>query len=169
MDIARVFREYSQLEKKHADGGLAPNELARWTACKAVLAKRLTPGASEEIVNQRASVRVPTRIGLSFASVGQVRQCLMTDLSRGGVFIRTDRPVDMGTRLELNIRISDKDTIIKVQAEVVTHNVGPNFATQERGMGLRFLDMDPDTEKQIEELYESSVRNAAGHDLSGKR
>ena len=169
MDIDRVFREYARLEKKRAHGELTSEELARWTACNSVLAKRLTPGVREELISQRKSLRVPTRLGLSFTNVGELRQCLMTDLSRGGLFIRTDRPVDLGTRIELTIRIGDKDRIVKVRAEVVTHNIGPNFRTHERGMGLRFLDMDEDTEKQIGELYEYSLRHASELIPSGKR
>ncbi len=168
MDIGRVLREYARLEKKRAHGELTPEELARWTACNSVLAKRLTPGVREELASQRKSLRVVTRLGLSFSDVGELRQCLMTDLSRGGLFIRTDRPVDLGTRIELTIRIGDKDRIVKVRAEVV-NNIGPNCRTHERGMGLRFLDMDEDTEKQIGELYEYSLRHASELIPSGKR
>ncbi len=169
MDIGRVFREYASLEKKRAQGELSSQDLARWTACKTVLAQRLTPGLDPKIAAQRGTARVPTRLGISFSSVGEIRQCLMTDLSRGGLFIRTDRPVDLGTRIELSIRIDDKDTLVKVQAEVVTHNIGPGFKTNQRGMGLRFLDMDEDTEKQIGELYEHSLRKATDSQPSGKR
>ena len=161
MDIGRIFREYASLEKKRAEGELSSQDLARWTACKTVLAMRLTPGLDPKIAAQRGTARVPTRLGISFSSVGEIRQCLMTDLSTGGLFIRTDRPVDIGTRLDLSIRIGDKNTTIKVQCVVATHNVGPNCATNQRGMGVRFLDMDETTEKQIEELYEHSVRLAA--------
>ncbi len=169
MDIGRVFREYARLEKKRASGELTTEELVRWTACNSVLANRLTPGVSEELAGQRKSLRVATRLSISFASVGEIRQCLMTDLSRGGLFIRTDRPVDLGTRLELNIRIDDNDTLVKVRAEVVTHNIGPNSRTNERGMGLRFLDMDEDTEKQIGQFYERNLRRVTDSEVSGKR
>ncbi len=169
VDIGRVFRDYARLEKKRAHGELSSEELARWTACNTVLAKRLTPGGRDELASHRDSVRVPTRLVVSFTNVGEIRQCLMTDLSRGGLFIRTDRPVDLGTRLEVNIRIDDKNTLVKVQAEVVTHNIGPNFRTHERGMGLRFLDMDEATEKQIGEFYEHSLRKATDSEPSGKR
>ena len=161
MDIGRIFREYARLEKKRAEGELTPDDLTRWTACKTVLAKRLTPGIDPEIAKQRETARVPTRLGISFSSVGEVRQCLMTDLSTGGLFIRTDRPIDIGARLDLSIRIGDRNSIVKVQVVVATHNVGPNLTTNQRGMGVRFLDMDQATRKQIEELYEHSVRLAA--------
>ncbi len=160
MDIGRIFREYASLEKKRAEGELSSRDLARWTACKTVLAKRLTPGLDPKIAARRGTARVPTRLGISFSSVGEIRQCLMTDLSTGGLFIQTDRPIDIGTRLDLSIRIGDRNSIVKVQGVVATHNVGPNFTTNQRGMGLRFLDMDEATQKQVEELYEHSVRRA---------
>jgi hypothetical protein len=35
---------------------------------------------------------------------------------------------------------------------------GPEFEANKQGMGLRFLDAGPDVAKQIDELYERSVR-----------
>ena len=74
MDIGRIFREYARLEKKRAAGELSPHDLARWKACKTVLAKRLTPGVDPEIAAKRGCARVPTKLGISFSSVGEVRQ-----------------------------------------------------------------------------------------------
>jgi hypothetical protein len=45
-----------------------------------------------------------------------------------------------------------------VPVEVVSVGVGPQFAANRQGMGLRFLDADPDVEKQIRVLYEQAVR-----------
>ena len=81
----------------------------------------------------------------------------MTNLSRGGVFLRTEDLVDLGTRFELCIHIDESGEDIRVQVEVVSHNVGPGFGTDEHGMGLRFLDMDEATQKQVDELYERSL------------
>jgi uncharacterized protein (TIGR02266 family) len=158
VDVATRFREYTRLEKKRAKGGLTPAELRRWVAIKRMLSHSFSPGIGKARADQRASVRVPTRLGVSFATVGEIRRSLMTNLSRGGVFLRTEDLVDLGTRLELCVHIDESGEDIRVRAEVVSHNVGPGFGSDEHGMGLRFLDMDEATQKQIEELYERSLR-----------
>ena len=157
MDVAARFREYKHLEKKRAEGGLTPAELRRWIAIKRMLSRSFSPGGTEPAADRRESLRVPTRLGASFATVGEVRRSLMTNLSCGGVFIRTEELVDVGTRLELCIHIDESGEDIRVRAEVVSHNVGPSFGSDEHGMGMRFLDLDEATRKQIEKLYERSL------------
>ena len=158
MDVATRFREYKRLEKKRSDEGLTPAELRRWIAIKRMLSRSFSPGGTEAVADRRESLRVPTRLGASFATVGEIRRSLMTNLSCGGVFIRTEELVDVGTRLELCIHIDESGEDIRVRAEVVSHNVGPSFGSGEHGMGMRFLDLDAATQKQIEELYERSIR-----------
>lgn len=157
MDVAARFREYRHLEKKRAEGGLTPAELRRWIAIKRMLSRSFSPGGTEPAADRRESLRVPTRLGASFATVGEIRRSLMTNLSCGGVFIRTEDLVDVGTRLELCIHIDESGEDIRVRAEVVSHNVGPSFGSDEHGMGMRFLDLDEATRKQIEKLYERSL------------
>jgi uncharacterized protein (TIGR02266 family) len=158
LDVATRFREYTRLEKKRTAGGLTPAELRRWIAIKRMLSRSFSPGVSKAQADQRASLRVPTRLGASFATAGEIRRSLMTNLSRGGVFLRSEDLVDLGTRVDLCIHIDESGEDIRVLAEVVAHNVGPGFGSDEHGMGLRFLDMDEATQKQIEELYERSLR-----------
>jgi hypothetical protein len=44
-----------------------------------------------------------------------------------------------------------------VPVEVVSVGVGPAFARNKQGMGLRFVSVSPEVEKQLAELYESAV------------
>jgi len=83
-------------------------------------------------------------------------------LSRRGVFIETEHPLDIGARVELRIQIQDTGEVIEIPVEVVSQNLGPGFEREPWGMGLRFRDAGPEVEKQIEELYERAVREAAG-------
>ena len=62
MDVATRFREYTRLEKKRAEGGLTPAELRRWVAIKRMLSRSFSPGIGREQADQRASLRVPTRL-----------------------------------------------------------------------------------------------------------
>ena len=157
-DVALLFREYIHLERKRTGEGLSPLELQRWTALKRVLGKEFSPGLSDEKADQRGSVRIPTRLAVAFRNLGELQSSLMTNLSRGGLFVATEQPAAIGTRLDLQLHVEETGEKIDVPTEVVSHDVGPNFSSGERGMGLRFLEMKPETQRAIDELYERQLK-----------
>jgi hypothetical protein len=85
-DVAASFRAFVFLDRKQAREGLSPSEFERWNALKRELSREFIPDTDEERANQRASLRLPTRLRVSFASLGELGQALITNLSRGGVW-----------------------------------------------------------------------------------
>ena len=160
-DLQTRFRQFLHLDRKRADAGLTPTELRRWMKLKRILNQEFSPGISYERVDRRESVRVPTRLAVGFSDSQELRDCLMTNLSRGGLFISTNAPAEIGTRLELKIEIEDSGENIRVPAEVVSVNARPDAAAPQRGMGMRFLEMKPEVREKIAELYERKLREAA--------
>jgi len=160
-DVASLFRQFVALDRKRAADGLSPDELERWHALKRSLGKKFSPGLTDHRADERASVRVPTRLQVTFRDVGELRKSLLTNLSRGGLFVATDRPAEIGTRLELRIHVENPDRLIVVPAEVVSQNVGPGFSSDHHGMGLRFLEMEDDAKRLVDELYERALEKAA--------
>jgi uncharacterized protein (TIGR02266 family) len=157
-DLVSRFREYVRLDRLRAGAGLSPAELKRWMALKRQLSQHFSPGLPDECADQRDSVRIPTRLAVSFSTEGELARSLMTNLSRRGVFVKTDQLLEIGTRFELRIQVDDPPQDIAVQAEVVSHNVGPSYDSHASGMGLRLLEADDEVEKQLDELYERLVR-----------
>ena len=157
-DVASQFREYVRLDRLRRSGGLTPAEVARWKLYKRSLGKHFSPELTDSQADQRESVRVPTRMRVSFASEGALARVLMTNLSRMGLFVQADDLLEIGTRLQLRIHVDSPPRDIEIPVEVVSHNVGPRFESDARGMGLRFLDMTPDAEKAIADLYERLIR-----------
>jgi len=155
------FRRFLHLDRKRAAQGLSPTELQRWLKLKRILDRKFSPNTRYGGVERRASLRVPVKLLVSFADLGELEKSLMTNLSRGGVFIATDRPAEIGTRLELRLHIEDSGEEIDVPGEVVSRNVGPDFESGRSGMGLRFLEMEPETARKVEALYERKLGEAA--------
>jgi uncharacterized protein (TIGR02266 family) len=160
-DIQARFRQFLFLDRKRTADGLTPDELRRWTKLKRLLNQEFSPGTSYERVDRRESVRVPTRLEVGFHDRRELGACLMTNLSRGGVFVSTGSPAEIGTRLELRLSIEDGGEEIVIAAEVVSVNARPDVATPQRGMGMRFLEMKPEVKRLVDELYESQLREAA--------
>jgi uncharacterized protein (TIGR02266 family) len=160
-DVVGQFREYIRLDRKNRGDGLDPVEIERWSFLKRKLGKEFAPDLSDARSDERASVRVPTRLRVDFASESELRGQLMTNLSRGGLFVATDYNLPIGSRVELAIHVGPDDRTLQVSAEVVSHNVGPHFEPASRGMGLRFLETDEATQHRLEDLYERSLHAAA--------
>jgi uncharacterized protein (TIGR02266 family) len=160
-DIGSRFREFAHLDKKRAREGLSPEELQRWTSLKQLLEKKFSPCLDGNNASRRASVRVPTRLAVQFGNVGELQQSLMTNLSRGGVFIATDHPVEMGARFDLWLGIGKRGKEMVIPVEVVSHNMGPRFEKSQRGMGLRFVELTPEIQTKIDEFYETALKDLA--------
>ena len=162
MNIVARFREYIRLERMRTDSSLTPQELKRWTVIKRQLGHDLSPGISDDQSDQRHSVRVPTNVAVSLNSTGDLRECLMTNLSRGGLFVATEYIVEIGTRLNLLLQVGSSEQI-EIPVEVVSHNLSSTLGAFQPGMGMRFLELRPDIQKQIDDLYERAGLRAS-HD-----
>lgn len=160
-DVGGLFRAYMALERKRRSEVLGPAELRRWMQLKRLLNTHLQPGLEPGRADRRESVRIPTRVQVSFESYGEVRQCLMTRLSRGGLFIACDDPLPIGEKVELRIRIDPKHELLDAPGEVVSLNLGPDAASPQRGMGVRFTSLCPEKRREIDELYHRALEDAA--------
>jgi type IV pilus assembly protein PilZ len=160
-DVGAQFREYIRLDRKQRSGGLTPAELERWTRLKRSLGQKFSPGLTDEQSDRRSSVRVPAQLQVDFQSIAELRGKLMTNLSRGGLFVATTHLLDIGTRVTLHITVESSGERLEIPAEVVSQNVGPRFESDPPGIGLRFLDMDADVAQRLDELYEETLQDAA--------
>lgn len=158
-----LFREYVYLQQKHRDtGALSVAEFQRFEALKRELSRHFQPGVKDEHANARESVRVPIRIKVGFASYGEMSESLMTNLSRAGIFISASTPLPIGTRLQLRIHVEEAEQELEVQGEVVSQNVGPGMDPRERGMGVRFRDLEPEQQALIDRLHRRALAQAMG-------
>ena len=158
VDVVSRFREYVRLDRQRREGGLSLQELDRFRALRRFLSIHFAPDQPEAAAELRESVRVPTRIKVSFAADRELAHCMMTNLSRGGVFVQTERPLPIKTTFLLVIHVESPRRDLAIPVEVVSVGVGPAFARDKRGMGLRFLEMPESVEKELWELYESAMK-----------
>ena len=161
LDISRVFREFMSLERKRASTGITPEELERWQLLKRRLGKEFHPKLGDEHSDQRRSVRVPTVLRVSFPDRKSLEHCLMTNISRGGVFIATPAPEPIGTSLRIAIRIEGDAEDLVVTGVVVSQNYSDGPYGEARGMALAFDHPNPATQARLDALYEEKLSEAA--------
>jgi uncharacterized protein (TIGR02266 family) len=84
----------------------------------------------------RQAVAVPVRLRLP--TWKHVEILVTRDMSRGGMFLRSSRPLEVGTQLDLVLEPPEGESV-SFPAEVV--HVVPPGAEGPSGMGLRFLEI----------------------------
>lgn len=88
--------------------------------------------------DKRQHSRVPVSLKVSYPSKGDLQRDLVTDLSPGGLFIRTSKPLEIGTEVDLEVSISPTDPQISVRGKVVWLR---DAQSPQEGMGIQFTGM----------------------------
>jgi hypothetical protein len=163
LDISRVFREFMDLERRRTSPGFTPEDLRRWQLLKRRLAKEFHPGLSDDQADRRSSVRVPTLMRVSFPDRQSFERCLLTNISRGGVFVSTPAPEPVGTPLRVAIHIEGDAEDLVASCEVVAEHFGDPRSKDAQGMALAFRNVDARTQARLDALYEEKLFEAAAH------
>jgi len=159
-DMPGLLRAFLALDKRRKAGGLSPSEMARWSQLKSALNRHFQPDLHEKHAQSRASVRVPMSLNVDFESRGEVRKCMMKNLSAGGIFVATESPLPIGTPFNVRIRIEKTGEEIELPGEIVSVGVGADLAHNEHGMGIRFINLSEAQQQQVTELSEQAMRKA---------
>jgi uncharacterized protein (TIGR02266 family) len=158
--VAGPLRDFMALNQRRRDDGLSPADMMRWSQLKDTLHRHFEPDVEEQGAQSRASMRVPLVLDVNFESRGEVHKCLMTNLSAGGLFVATESPLPIDTRFNLRIRVGKTGEEIELPGEVASVEVNANLTKEERGMGIRFLNLDDAQREQVAELYEDAIKTA---------
>jgi type IV pilus assembly protein PilZ len=84
--------------------------------------------------DKRQHPRVPVAFKVAYRSKGDLQKDLVTDLSPGGLFVRTSKPLPIGTEVDLEVSLDDADVPMHVRGKVIwlRQRHGPE------GMGIQF-------------------------------
>ena len=159
-DMPGLLRAYLALDKRRKAGGLSPAELARWTQLKNALHRHFEPNVEDQHAQSRASVRVPLSLNVNFESRGEIKKCLMKNLSAGGIFVATESPLPIGTPFNVRIRIEKTGEEVELPGEVITVGVSANLAEEAHGMGIRFVRLSEDQQRLVEAFSEEALKKA---------
>jgi len=88
------------------------------------------------------------------ATVGEFIERHAADVSGRGIFVKTDRDFEIGTLLQLDVRIADKQTLIAGVGRVVWRRATIGEGTTDRpvGIGVQFLRVDKSSRIVIDQL-----------------
>jgi len=119
----------------------------------------MAEGGRERRESGRAAVQLP----IEYERLNALLSDYTHNISRGGTFIRTDRPLSVGTVLSFTIRAPQLGDPIVLRGEV-RWIVEPAQAHAERpaGMGIEFVFDSPDHKAAIEDRLDRLMVDALG-------
>jgi type IV pilus assembly protein PilZ len=113
--------------------------------------------------------RAPIELKVEYERLNSFFADYTKNISRGGTFVRTQRPLPIGTEFvfKLDVPTLDESLVLsgKVQWVVLASEATPE---QEAGMGIRFIFQSEAEQKHIEETVEQLMQRELGPVLSEK-
>lgn len=108
---------------------------------------------------ERQRVPLERKISLKFKEFRGFITEYSDNLSLGGMFIRTTSPKPAGTIFDFELSLTDDFKLVQGIGEVVwirEQDAGPE---RPAGMGVRFLDLSPESRKLIERIVDEHVQH----------
>jgi type IV pilus assembly protein PilZ len=118
---------------------------------------------------KRSAVRAPIDLKVDYKRLNTFFADYTKNISKGGTFVRTDRPLEVGTQFHFSISVPVRPDPFELTGVVtwVRQGGGP-----EDGMGIRFIFEDDqhrlDFERIVERMMEESLGPTLAHRLLGK-
>ncbi|MFH1810215.1 MAG: TIGR02266 family protein [Pseudomonadota bacterium] len=110
-------------------------------------------GASSDPKDRRRHRRVPLNLLVQhrFETLEAFMEEIATDLSAGGLFLRTDSPHAIGSTIYLRFALADGMPLIEGIGRVVWASAQAS-ADQVPGMGIEFLSLDDESRQLIDTI-----------------
>jgi type IV pilus assembly protein PilZ len=103
--------------------------------------------------DRREHQRFETAIAVDYASGDTFLFAYLQNISEMGIFVRTDHPAPIGTRLRLRFQLEDELEPLTLDGEVTWINpVRASGDNLNPGMGVRFIQLSPDKREQVVSL-----------------
>ena len=89
--------------------------------------------------------RIPAQLAVRFHGGDDLRAAYISSLSQGGVFIKTNHPLPIGTEIIMEIEIEGDLAPIRIKGRVVWERL----AGRDDGMGVAFSEPVPDRLRKL--------------------
>jgi len=122
--------------------------------------------ASED--ERRREARAPIELKVEYKRLNTFFYDYTKNISKGGTFIKTDKPLDVGTIFLFKLLIPARPAPLALRGEVrwVIRQGGPRPpdipAEHDLGMGIRFVYDDDDQRRTLEEDVEKMMIESLG-------
>jgi type IV pilus assembly protein PilZ len=119
--------------------------------------------------DHRDSLRHAVQLRVDYKRMNTFFADYAKNISKGGTFIRTGKPLDVGTEFIFVLSIPDQAKQLELRGEVIWTVVGDE-ATEERpaGMGIRFRFEDDGERQVLERFVEALMAEKLGSHVTAR-
>ena len=111
----------------------------------------------EKRINTRKHPRVLIRALVDYESQDTYLYDYSENLSQGGIFIHTDKPLDVGDRIELRFSLPDVEKVFEILGEVKWINAEKKQRALP-GMGIEFMNLNEEDKSLLAKYIERAVK-----------
>ncbi len=108
--------------------------------------------------NKRRAARLHHEIPVAYRSVGSFLSDWATNISQGGLFINTRKPLPVGTAVKILVQLPGTSFPFQLGGRVTRVTEFDNHANMVPGMGVEFTDVDDAKRREIEAFVERLSR-----------
>jgi uncharacterized protein (TIGR02266 family) len=112
------------------------------------------PDSKSAFHERRSSVRIPVEMWVEESTERELYFQRGANISEGGIFLERTIPHPRGTVVTLQFTLPNDTSPVKVRGEIV--NVGE--ASNELGMGVKFLDLAEGDRQRIQSFIERAAK-----------
>ena len=103
------------------------------------------------MLNTRCDPRFDVDITVDYSTAGIFLSNRVMNLSRGGLFIQTDKPLPLDSEVFLTLRLPEAAATIQTRGRVAwTWDMRKGTTHLVPGMGIRLVDTEPRQRQQLE-------------------
>ncbi|MCK9522666.1 MAG: TIGR02266 family protein [Proteobacteria bacterium] len=108
---------------------------------------------------ERRDERIPVNLKIRFksATVSEFVEKHANDLSQGGIFIRTPKPMPPGTLIKFDFRLEDDSSVIQGVGRVVWIRKEGEEPPRPAGMGIKFIKLDEQSRQNLSKVLQQRV------------
>ena len=118
----------------------------------------------------RNHYRAPVRLRVDYERMNTFFADYTKNISKGGTFIKTIRPLPIGTRFVFTLSVPALSEPVALSGEVawVLDVNDTSMGSEEPGMGIRFLFSDDEARLQFEHLVETMMIESLGLEVTAR-
>ncbi len=110
---------------------------------------------------QRQDPRAVVDLEVRYRSAQEFKAAYSTNISGGGLFIRTQQPLPLNQPLRIRFSLPGLSRYLVIHAVVVWTNPHPSRSSYPSGMGVKFVDLDPAVKEIISRYVKERLAAAA--------
>lgn len=110
---------------------------------------------------RRVEPRADVELEVHYRTTQEFTAAYIRDISGGGIFIRTQQPLPLNHEVQIRFTLPGTPRAFAVRGLVVWTNPYPSRSSFPSGMGVKFLNLDPEAGKLIAGFVKQKLPAAA--------